>query len=71
MCLYRAENGCFYRDTNGEWYTLGNNSDSETNWYDEVLKIFESFTDSTEGSVIERKEMSLTWNVQGTNPTFG
>jgi len=44
-----AENGCFYRDASREWFTLSNLSQLEVQWYDEVLRIFESFCERTEG----------------------
>jgi len=50
LCMLgSAENGCFYRDASREWFTLSNLSQLEVQWYDEVLRIFESFCERTEG----------------------
>ena len=40
-------------------------------WIETVLPILELYTDSTDGSYIERKESSLVWNYRDADPDFG
>ena len=56
-CPCRAENGCFYRSTDREWFTLSTGTDADSLWYDAVLKVLESFTERTEGpnALLRRK----------------
>ncbi|KAL8936822.1 MAG: hypothetical protein Q9216_004733 [Gyalolechia sp. 2 TL-2023] len=56
-----AEHGAFVRRPGlVEWESAASTADKA--WQDEAMMIFEEFTDKTPGSVIERKNVSITWH---------
>ena len=69
-----AENGFFWRwmsrnrDGN-DWNTLIDCEDFE--WMTKVRLIMESYRDKTDGTIIEEKESSITWNFEGTDLEYG
>jgi len=69
-----AENGFFWRwmsrnrDGN-DWNTLIDCDDFE--WMTKVRLIMESYRDKTDGTIIEEKESSITWNFEGTDLEYG
>ncbi|KAJ1769499.1 hypothetical protein IW140_004854 [Coemansia sp. RSA 1813] len=64
-----GEHGSFIRYPGGEWINLLDQMDM--GWKDEVLSIFEFFTERTAGSTIEAKETSITWHFRNTDPEYG
>ncbi|KAL9004946.1 MAG: hypothetical protein Q9188_002265 [Gyalolechia gomerana] len=56
-----AEHGAFVRrPDHADWENASGLGDKA--WQDEAMTIFEEFTDKTPGSVIERKNVSITWH---------
>ncbi|KAI4171915.1 MAG: hypothetical protein LQ343_003992 [Gyalolechia ehrenbergii] len=56
-----AEHGAFVRRPgHADWENASGRADKA--WQDEAMTIFEKFTDKTPGSVIERKNVSITWH---------
>ncbi|KAJ2395100.1 hypothetical protein GGI23_004430 [Coemansia sp. RSA 2559] len=64
-----GEHGSFIRYPSGEWISLLDQVDM--GWKDEVLSIFEFFTERTAGSTIEAKETSITWHFRNADPEYG
>ncbi|RKP19914.1 hypothetical protein ROZALSC1DRAFT_13373, partial [Rozella allomycis CSF55] len=65
-----AEHGCFIRFPNkSEWINLIDEID--LSWKNDVLPIFEYYTERTIGSFIEHKRASLTWHYRLADPNFG
>jgi len=44
---------------------------ADLSWRDAIKPIFENFRDSTPGSLVEEKEINLTWHYRGADPEFG
>ena len=60
-----AEHGHYRRAKNEAWKTsVGTQKD----WIDDVLPIFQAFTDRTPGTFIEEKHNSLVWHYRKTDP---
>ncbi|KAI7894428.1 glycosyltransferase family 20-domain-containing protein [Mucor mucedo] len=65
-----SEHGCFIRDPKSEtWVSMLENVDMS--WKDDVMEIFEYYTERTPGSFIEQKECSLTWHYRKADPKYG
>ncbi|CCJ29194.1 unnamed protein product, partial [Pneumocystis jirovecii] len=65
-----AEHGCFMRFPNTfDWVDLTENMD--LSWQEEVYKIFEYYTERTQGSFIEQKRCTLTWHYRRADPDYG
>ncbi|KAG5438370.1 hypothetical protein PCANB_002858 [Pneumocystis canis] len=65
-----AEHGCFIRFPNTfDWVDLTENID--LSWQEEVYKIFEYYTERTQGSFIEQKKCTLTWHYRRADPDYG
>lgn len=58
-----AEHGAGRR-INGEWISLHR---KELTWQNEIMKIMQEVTDTTPGSMIERKKTSVVWHYRNTD----
>lgn len=64
-----AEHGCFIRKPHShEWENL---SEADMAWQKEVMEIFQLYTERTQGSFIERKQVALTWHYRDVSPELG
>ncbi|PGH12587.1 trehalose-phosphatase [Helicocarpus griseus UAMH5409] len=65
-----AEHGCFIRQPRSDdWENLTEKSDM--GWQNEVMDIFQHYTERTQGSFIERKKVALTWHYRRVDPEYG
>ena len=65
-----AEHGAFLRSPgNTDWEIASGHGDKT--WQHDIMKIFEDFTSQTPGSVIERKNVSITWHYRNAIPEEG
>ena len=65
-----AEHGCFMRLPHSrEWENLAEQYDME--WQKAVMKIFQHYTERTQGSFIERKKIALTWHYRKADHELG
>ncbi|KAF2012175.1 glycosyltransferase family 20 protein [Aaosphaeria arxii CBS 175.79] len=65
-----AEHGSFMRHPRTEdWENLTEKTDMS--WQNEVLEIFQHYTERTQGSFIERKKIALTWHYRRADPDYG
>ncbi|MCJ1442708.1 MAG: threalose-6-phosphate phosphatase [Stictis urceolatum] len=65
-----AEHGSFVRQPEADdWENLTERFNMS--WQDEVLKIFQHYTERTQGSFIERKRIALTWHFRRSDPDYG
>lgn len=65
-----SEHGCFIRDPRSKtWVSMLENVDMS--WKDDVMEVFEYYTERTPGSFIEQKECSLTWHYRKADPKYG
>lgn len=65
-----AEHGSFMRPPNStEWENLTETLDMS--WQEEVMKVFNHYTDKTQGSFVERKKIALTWHYRRADPEYG
>jgi len=65
-----AEHGSFMRHPRSEvWENLTDKTDMS--WQQEVLDIFQHYTDCTQGAIIERKKIALTWHYRRADPEYG
>ena len=65
-----AEHGSFIRPPRNEhWENLTEKMDM--GWQKEVMEVFQHYTEKTQGSVIERKRVALTWHYRRADPEYG
>lgn len=65
-----AEHGYAYRmSASSQW--LHSIAQVDTAWMEAALPVLELYTESTDGSYIERKESALVWHHQEADPDFG
>lgn len=65
-----AEHGSFMRPPNsGHWENLTETLDMS--WQSEVMKVFNHYSERTQGSFIERKKIALTWHYRRADPEYG
>lgn len=65
-----AEHGSFMRMPNStEWENLTETFDM--GWQNEVLNVFNHYTERTQGSFVERKKIALTWHYRRADPEYG
>eukprot|EP01117_Protostelium_nocturnum_P008256 TRINITY_DN2948_c0_g1_i2.p1 TRINITY_DN2948_c0_g1~~TRINITY_DN2948_c0_g1_i2.p1 ORF type:complete len:471 (+),score=170.10 TRINITY_DN2948_c0_g1_i2:616-2028(+) len=68
-----CEHGLFFRPFQrgsiAEWQDIIQTLD--VNWQTDIKAIFRDFTDRTPGSMIESKEVNLTWHYRNADPDFG
>lgn len=64
-----AEHGAFMRYPHEDsWINVAEGLDMS--WREEVQKIFQHYTERTQGSVIEVKKIALTWHYRGADPDY-
>ena len=65
-----AEHGFFFRRTGSlEWDTRS--SVEEMSWRSIVGPILQQYTESTDGSYVEKKESAFVWHYAAADPDFG
>ena len=65
-----AEHGFFFRRTGSlEWDTRS--SVEEMTWRSIVGPILQQYTESTDGSYVEKKESAFVWHYAAADPDFG
>lgn len=65
-----AEHGSFVRyPHNDHWVNLTSELDME--WQQDVIEVFQFFTERTQGSSIERKSVAITWHYRKADPDYG
>ncbi|KAJ1835478.1 hypothetical protein LPJ63_001098 [Coemansia sp. RSA 2711] len=64
-----GEHGSFIRYPDSEWINLL--AEMDMSWKDEVMSIFEFYTERTAGATIEAKETSITWHFRNADPEYG
>ena len=65
-----AEHGSFIRHPHQDvWENVTDKTDMS--WQEEVMQIFQHYTEKTQGSFIERKKVALTWHYRRADPEFG
>ncbi|KAM0719150.1 hypothetical protein Q7P37_005055 [Cladosporium fusiforme] len=65
-----AEHGSFMRLPHStQWDNLAEHYDME--WQKEVMKVFQHYTERTQGSFIERKKIALTWHYRRADHELG
>lgn len=65
-----AEHGSFMRPPNSsEWENLTVTLDMS--WQSEVMRVFNHYSERTQGSFIERKKIALTWHYRRADPEYG
>ncbi|KAJ2162076.1 hypothetical protein GGF46_000951 [Coemansia sp. RSA 552] len=64
-----GEHGSFIRYPGGEWINLL--AEMDMSWKDEVMSIFQFYTERTAGSTIEDKETAITWHYRNADPEYG
>ncbi|KAH6865239.1 glycosyltransferase family 20-domain-containing protein [Alternaria rosae] len=65
-----AEHGSFIRHPRSqEWHNLTETTDMS--WQQEVIDVFQHYTERTQGSFIERKKIALTWHYRRADPEYG
>ncbi|KAF9583769.1 threalose-6-phosphate phosphatase [Lunasporangiospora selenospora] len=67
---FSAEHGSFMRQPGGKkWINLTETLDM--GWKNDVIDIFNYYTERTQGSFVEHKRSSLTWHYRMADPEFG
>lgn len=67
---FSAEHGCFYKDVgSANWINLSKQVDMS--WRKDALRIFDYFTERTQGSHTELKQAAITWHHRRADPEFG
>jgi trehalose 6-phosphate synthase/phosphatase len=65
-----AEHGSFMRrPRDDQWEDL--TATADMSWQQEVLDVFQHYTERTTGSFIERKKIALTWHYRRADPEYG
>jgi trehalose-phosphatase len=73
-----AEHGCFIRrppfsrsngEKHAEWECIVASWDNT--WKDTIYSIFKDFQERTPGSMIERKQINITWHYRNADPDYG
>lgn len=65
-----AEHGSFIRYPNDhKWVNL--TSDLSMGWQQDVIDVFQFFTERTQGSFIEQKSVAITWHYRKADPDYG
>ncbi|KAJ2957371.1 hypothetical protein NQZ79_g6913 [Umbelopsis isabellina] len=67
---FSAEHGCFMRFPNSDqWINMLESMDMS--WKADVVKIFDYYTERTQGSFVEHKKSSITWHYRLADPQYG
>lgn len=65
-----AEHGCFIKPVGSkDWTNLTEQADMS--WMQDVVEIFQYYTERTQGSFIERKRAAVTWHYRRADPEYG
>ncbi|KAK9471751.1 glycosyltransferase family 20-domain-containing protein [Dipodascopsis tothii] len=65
-----AEHGSFLRPVgSNQWTNLTEQMDMS--WQNDVMEIFNYYTERTQGSFVERKRCALTWHYRRADPEYG
>ena len=65
-----AEHGSFIRQPmHDNWENLAEKTDMS--WQKDVMDIFQYYTERTQGSFIERKQIAVTWHFRRSDPEYG
>lgn len=65
-----AEHGSFVRYPHDDhWVNL--TSELDMGWQQDVIDVFQFFTERTQGSSIERKSVAITWHYRKADPDYG
>ncbi|KAI7867163.1 glycosyltransferase family 20-domain-containing protein [Spinellus fusiger] len=65
-----AEHGCYLKPPGASsWSSMINNVD--ISWKQDVIKIFDYYTERTQGSFVEHKKSSITWHYRNADTTYG
>lgn len=65
-----AEHGSFLRHPMSQtWENITEKTDMS--WQSTVMRVFQHFTEKTQGSFIERKRVALTWHYRAADPEYG
>ncbi|KAG2213703.1 hypothetical protein INT45_013634, partial [Circinella minor] len=64
-----AEHGCYIKQTGNSWENIVEQVDMS--WKEEVSKIFNYYTERTQGSFIEYKKSSITWHYRLADVEYG
>ncbi|KAI9033303.1 glycosyltransferase family 20-domain-containing protein [Hyaloraphidium curvatum] len=67
-----AEHGCFIRwPGDWEWVDVTQEVGLDLSWKEDVRKIFDYYTERTQGSFVELKSCAVTWHYRLSDPDFG
>jgi trehalose 6-phosphate synthase/phosphatase len=64
-----AEHGSFIKYPRGKWINLA--AEIDLAWKNDVVEIFNYYTERTQGSFIEHKRCSITWHYRLADPEYG
>lgn len=64
-----GDNTFHKRLASNNWYALVDQVDST--WRSTIMPLFQHYTERTPGSLIEEKEINLTWHYRNADPEFG
>ncbi|KAL9054006.1 MAG: hypothetical protein Q9162_004412 [Coniocarpon cinnabarinum] len=65
-----AEHGSFIRHPfDDQWENV--TAKTDMSWQQDVMHIFQHYTEKTQGSFIERKKVALTWHYRRADPEYG
>lgn len=67
---FSAEHGCFVKKA-GEDHWVNLTEQVDMSWQSRVMELFNSYTERTQGTTIEKKKASLTWHYRRADPDFG
>jgi len=71
VCL-SAEDGFFFKPSGkSEWQQIVSPPDLDMSWRGVVKTVFDYFAERTPGSLVEEKEMQITWHYRNADPDFG
>ncbi|KAJ7646443.1 trehalose-phosphatase-domain-containing protein [Mycena polygramma] len=68
---FSAEHGAFMREPGVDRPWIDFTARLDMGWMDEVEKVFQHYTELTEGSNIELKKTSITWHYRASDPEWG
>uniref|UniRef100_A0A061RG97 Trehalose 6-phosphate synthase/phosphatase n=1 Tax=Tetraselmis sp. GSL018 TaxID=582737 RepID=A0A061RG97_9CHLO len=66
-----AENGFFFKETDSEEWLSAGNPEDEASWRELAIPIMETYSESTDGSYVDKKDSSVVWHYGDADPDFG